>query len=202
MPNTAPYEIIGAPYQIWVAPVGTAFPSLDTEPPSPWFLLGTSGDLNYTDKGVTITLKQKVETFRPAGSTVSRKAFRTEEDLSIAVEIADVSLEQFSIAMNSNAITNPTTQAMGVSATASMGLTRGVDVEQLALLARGHSPYGPWQAQYQVPVVVASGDPKVTYTKGKPAGLDLEFMAMGDPDAASDDEQYGTLVAATSEPGT
>lgn len=202
MSNTAPYEIIGAPYEIWVAPVGTPFPTLDEEPANPWFLLGTSGDLNYTDKGVTVTLKQKVETFRPAGSTVSRKAFRTEEDLSIAVEIADVSLEQYSIAMNSNAVTSPITQAPAISGVKSMGLTRGVDVAQLALIARGHSPYGPWQAQYQIPVVVASGDPKVSYTKGKPAGLDLEFMAMGDPDAASDDEQYGTLIAATSEPGT
>jgi hypothetical protein len=84
-----------------------------------------------------------------------------------------------------------------------LGLSRGLDVPQRALLVRGASasPYGEgWISQYEVPVVVQIGEPEVVFTKGEPAMLALEFVALEDPDAASDDERFGRLIAQNSDP--
>lgn len=207
--NAAPYEVIGAPYTIWVAPVGTAFPSLDDaeEDFDPaWTKVGTSGDLSYTEKGVTFEAKQKINYFTPAGSTIPRKAFRTEEGSSFQVEIADLTLEQMSIVLNSNTVTH-TPAGTGTRGTKEIDLTRGLDVATMAMLARGYSPYGPadkspvtveeWPAQYEMKRVVADGEPKVAYTKGKEAGLDLQFMALAD-----DDGKIGRLIATSEAAGT
>jgi hypothetical protein len=56
--------------------------------------------------------------------------------------------------------------------------------------------------QYEIPVAVQIGEPEVVFVKGEPAALNLEFMALEDPDASSADERFGRIIAATSEPGT
>ena len=80
-----PYEVIAKPFTLYVAPVGTVFPKLDEDPGGTWLKVGTSGDLNYSPDGVTVTHGQTVEKWRPLGSTGARKAFRTEEEQSISL---------------------------------------------------------------------------------------------------------------------
>jgi hypothetical protein len=203
MANAAPYEIIAQPFTLYVAPVGTAFPDVGDVPGILWTKVGTSGNLNYDEKGVEVQHKQKTEVFRSLGDTGPRKAFRSEEDLLISMVLVDISLEQYSLAINFNAV-GSIVQAPGVSGGKKLGLTRGSDVTQRALLVRGEhaSAYGDLPAQYEVPVAIASGDPKVVYVKKEPAGLELEWMAMVDPDATSDDERFGRLVMATTVQGT
>ncbi len=199
----APFEIVAQPFTLWVAAPGSAFPSVDEAPGGSWTKIGTSGDLNYTEDGVKVSHKQKIETFRALGSTGPRKAFRVEEDQMISLTLADLTLEQYSIAMNGNAVTT-TGPDTGESGTKKIGLSRGLNVERYALLVRGAgaSAYMDSVAQYEVPICVQVGEPEVVFVKGTPAGLTLEFQALEDPSAASEDERFGRLVMANTEPGT
>lgn len=197
MDNSAPFEIIAAPFTLYLAPVGTAFPAVDVAPGGAWVKVGTSGDRNYTEDGVTVQHSQTIEQFRAAGSTGPIKAFRTEEALLISMVLADVSLEQYALALNHNAITT-TAAGAGVPGTKKAGLSRGAFVAQRALLVRGVSPYGDaMDMQYEVPKAFQSGSPEAVYRKGEPAALALEFTALEDPGAASTAERFGRLVAQT-----
>jgi len=202
--STAPFEIVAQPFTLWVAAVGVAFPEIDDAPGGSWTKIGTSGDLNYTEDGVTIAHNQSVELWRALGSVGPRKAFRTEEELHVSLVLADISLEQYAIAMELGTVTT-TPPGVGIAGFKSIGLSRGLDLPQRALLVRGAgaSPYGSgWNVQYEIPVAVQMAEPEIVFVKGTPAGLALEFVALEDPDAASDGERFGRLLAQNTEPGT
>lgn len=194
-----PFEIIAQPFTVWIAPTGESFPGVGDAPAGNWTKIGTSGDRNYSEDGVTVTPAQTVEIFRALGSTGPRKAFRTEEELRISFAVADLTLEQVKHALNQNTVT---TVAPGVNpGYKKIGLSRGLTVQQRALLIRGQeSPYGEgaaddWDLQFEVPVAVEVGEPEMVFVKGEPAMVQLEFLALEDPNAASDDERFGRLIA-------
>lgn len=190
-----PYEIVGQPLELWLAPVGTAFPAIDDAPANTWVLVGTSGDRSQTEEGVTVTHSQTINKVRAGGSVGAIKAFRPEEDLMFRVTLMDVSLEQYKVAVNGNALTT-TAAGVGTAGTKKMGLSRGKDVTVYALLARGVSPYDPtYTAQYQVPRCYVSGSPAIVYRKGQPAGIELTFEALEDMEAVTEDERFGSLIA-------
>jgi hypothetical protein len=195
--NTAPFEVIAAPYRVYVAPVGTAFPAVTVDEsaiPTEWVLVGRSGDLNY-DRGVGVVVShtQTMAPWRSVGDAGVRKTFRTEEDLKISLKLVDLRLEQYQNAMNANTITPS-------GSTKKMGLSRGFAVSTFAVLIRSDvSPYGDGlNMQYEIPVAAQTGNPTINLSKpGEPAGLDLEWTALVDPDAASEDERFGRVVAET-----
>jgi hypothetical protein len=204
MSNTVPYEVIAAPYDVWVAPVGTAFPDVGATPAGPWAKVGSSGSLNYDDAaGVTVEHSQSVSPWRSLGDAGSRKIFRTEEDLKIKLKLVDVTLEQYKHAINSNSVTT-VPASLGLAGYKKLGLSRGFTVATVALLVRGSvSPYGSdWNMQYEVPIAAQSGNPSVVYKKGEPAGLELEWMALVDASASSEDERFGRLVEQNDDLGT
>lgn len=185
----APFEIVAHPLTVYLAAVGTAFPATNATPSASWTKLGTSGDKNYDEEGVTVTHQQTIATFRPAGSTAERKAWRTEEGLLIAFTLVDVSPEQYAKVLNDIAVTT----TVGPPATKDFNLLRGVDVARFALLARGKSPVlETVNAQYQVPIVIQNGEPAPVYRKGEPAGLQVEFKALED-----DTTGFGKLMVQT-----
>lgn len=191
----APFEIIGNPAQIYMAPVGTAFPLLDVAPAVAWKLLGLLGSRNTSNDGVKVEHKQKIELVRPDGATGPVKAFRSEEDLIFEITLWDLTMEAYAYALNEIA---PTTVAAGAGTVGqkNLPLGRGSDVQQFAALMRWPSPYlDLHNAQYEVPVVVNIGDATVVYKKATPAGLMLRWQALEDP-TASGDNRYGTLRAA------
>lgn len=190
-----PYEIIAAPFTVWFAPVGEAFPAIDAVPAGNWAKIGTSGDENYTEDGVTVAHSQTTETVRVVGTTGPRKAFRTAEDLMIRLTMFDLTLEHYKRTMNGNVVTT-TAAGSGTAGFKKLGLRQGLDVSRLALLVRGDvSAYGAgWKAQYEVPICFQSGSPEPVFRKGQPAGLALEFTALEDSGAASEDERFGRLV--------
>lgn len=197
-----PFEIVAQPFTLWVALVGSVFPTVDEVPGGSWTKIGTSGDLNYTEDGVTVTHSQTVETFRALGSTGPRKAFRTEEELMIALTVADITLEQYAQALNNNTVTT-VPAATGDSGYKKIGLTRGLDVARRALLIRGAKASAYMEdavAQYEIPIAVQVGEPEVVYVKGAPAGLALEFQALEDSGAAAA-ERFGRLIMANTAPG-
>lgn len=196
--NTAPFEVIAAPYRVYIAEVGTEFPGVDDEEgASPafddWGLVGTSGDLNYDrGAGVVVEHSQTMSPWRSVGDAGSRKVFRTEEDLKIKLKLVDITLEQYRHAMNNNAVDSSETGSRKI------GLSRGFSVATFAVLIRSDvSPYGDGlNMQYEIPRAAQSGNPSVSLSKpGEPAALDLEWMALVDPDATDPSERFGRLVA-------
>lgn len=194
---SAPFEIIGAPMDIWTGPVGEAFTDVDTTPAGNWILLGTSGDSNYNEDGVSISNPQTVGLIRMLGGTGPVKASRSEEDLIITVTMHDLTLEQWAVAMNGNAVVD-TPAASGTPGFRTLNAYKGTEVTQYALLVRGKSPYDDenWNLQLQVPVVVVTSSPNPIFKKGdEPAGLEIEFTAIEDPNAASEALRFGSIVA-------
>lgn len=194
-----PYEIVIHPFTVWWAPVGESFPAIDADPGGNWTKIGTSGNRNYSDDGVTVAHSQTIQRHRAAGSTGGRKASRTEEDFLVRFTLWDLLLEQYKLALNQNSVAT-TAAGSGTAGFKELPIYRGLDVATLALLVRGVSPEGvaaddtPWNAQFQLPVCYQSGSPEPVFAKSGPAGLALEFSALEDEDAASADERFGKLI--------
>ncbi len=195
MPNTVPYEVIAAPFTLYVADVGTAFPLLLAAPGGSWTKVGTSGELNYDDAtGVIVEHSQSITMWRSLGDSGSRKVFRTEEDLKVRLKLMDITLEQYAFAMNHNSVST-VAAGSGTAGYKKIGLSRGFTVATKALLIRGDvSPYGAaYVSQYEIPIAAQTGNPTVVFKKGEPAGLDLEWTALVDSSAAAA-ERFGRLV--------
>jgi len=190
-------EIIAAPYTVWIAPVGTAFPTIDELPGEAWSLLGTNGDRNYSSGGVTVMhQRQIVQPPPPAGQTVSTVAMAESEILRVRLELLDITLEQYAIVMGGNAVLT-TPPAPGVSGFKVIGLALPTGVlPPFAVLARGPSPYADGMiAQYELPHCCEAGSPQLTFRSGQPAGISVDLLALPDSAAASQATRFGRLVA-------
>lgn len=196
-----PYEVIAAPFEAWVAPVGEPFPLIDEAPSANWSLIGTSGDRSTTEDGVFVSHSQTTEIVRGLGATGPIKVFRTEEDLIIRLTVMDITLEQYTHALNANTVTE-TAAGTGTAGFKTMSMHRGSSVSQNALLVRGKvSPYGDgWNTQYEVPVVFQTGTPELVFQKGTPAGLALEFTAIEDPNVSAPADRFGQIVEQNADP--
>ena len=192
-----PYEIVAAPLARYVAEGDTVAPAIDDDDAAiiaaGWSLVGKSGTRNISDEGVTVTHSQEISRFTPAGATVPRKVWRTAEGLIIAASIADVSVEAYAMALNDAEITTVAAD-VGVPGQKSIDLFQGDQVATFALLARGLSPEDETlAAQYVVPRVFQGSDSiEITYNKGEPALLTLEFEALSD-----DSGDFGEYIVGT-----
>lgn len=188
-----PHEIVGSPYEIWVAPEGTVFPLLTEDPTTAdtaWERLGGSGgDKRYSEDGVTVGLNQTINPWTPAGSTMPVKAFRTSEASQLNIpELANLTVEQLALILDRAATT--TTTATGEPDTEEVGLQRGPNVAVYAVLARGASPYDNANlAQFQVPRAYQDGEISLQYTKGQPAVINATFSLL-DPEDRTADFKY------------
>ncbi len=175
---SVPMEVIAAPLTIWLAPVGTTAPDVSTSDVSidvSWDKLGTAGTKNYSDKGVIVTHSQTVVTWKPAGSTGARKAWRTEEFVTIEVEMVDLTTAQYAKVLN-NATVDVTTEYKDIA------LQQGATVSTFALLARGISPtLDTLAAMYWCPLVFQADSPAPAYAAaGAPAMLACKFQTLED----------------------
>ena len=174
----APYEILAAPYTVYLGPVGETMPSVNAAVAGNWFKLGTSGDRNYDEDGVTVGHDQKTNIFRPAGSTIGRKAFREEEDFKIGFMLADISPTQYAKVLGDAAVTT-VAQSTGVAGNKHFEVYQGLQVTTFALLARGISSVDEdLSAQYEIACVFQSASPEPVHNKGKAALLECEFTAL------------------------
>ena len=188
-----PYEIIVSPLEVYLAPVGESFPDVDETPAGNWVLLGTNGKKNYAEDGVTVSHEQTINQIRTLGTTGPAKVVRPEENLSIALILNDFSAEEYAKILNNVAV-DDVAAASGTPGHRDITLRQGPDVALFALLCKGVSPYGDsWAAQYEVPIVYQSENPAPIFNKGDAAGLACVFMAIEDPNAATDAERFGIL---------
>lgn len=174
----SPHEIVAAPLTVYLAPTGTAFPAVDAAPAVAWKKLGTEGAHNYDEEGVSLTSSQTIESFTPAGSPRARKAWRTEEGLTVGFTLVDLSPEQYARVHDDATITTVAAGA-GTAGSKKFELARGVNVKTFALLARGESSVDNGLAmQLELATVYQSAEPEISFKKGEPAGLALEFTAL------------------------
>lgn len=197
--NASPFNIIAAPFTVWYGPEGATFPAIDDEaddfedPAGDFTLVGTFGNLDYKEDGVTVTHNQTIVPYRALGDCGVRKNFRTEEDQQVRLMLADITLEGYQHALNGNTITT-VVASLGVAGHKKIGLSRGFPITTVALLVRGPSPYiANGYMQYEIPRAQQVGNPETVYVKGVPAGLALTFSSLVDENAASEDERMGVL---------
>ncbi len=190
-----PFEIIAAPVIVYQAAVGEAFPLIDAVIAGNWVKIGTSGDRNIPEDGVTVASSQEVEPFYSIGGTGPQKVFRTREGFTCRFTLADLTLEEYSHVLNDNTVTD-TAASSGVAGIREVDLYRGAEVSQVALLIRGlFSAYGAtWNTQFQIPNCFQTGNPEPVFQKGTPAALAFEYTAIEDPLAATSADRFGTLV--------
>ena len=180
MPS-APFEIVSGPVTLYLADAGTAAPEISADPPSAtWDTLGTNGDKNYSEDGVTVTPEQTLEYQMVLGSTGRQKAFRTEESLMVSVNLLDVSAEALAKAMNDATVATAAAGA-GTGGHRSFDLLRGEEVTEFALLAKGYSPYADnMSAQFWIPKCVVETTGELPYVKGAGAAMEIVFSALDD----------------------
>lgn len=177
-------EVLADAYEVYVAPSGTTFPKIDDEFDTfneAWKLLGTNGNLNYVDSGVVVTLNETVTDFTGAGGTRPINGWRTAEGGTVALTLADCSIEQFSYVLDMATITD-----VAASSTAagekSISLDRGIQTFKYAILVRGLSPEttpdAPMYAQFEIERAYQSTNQAPAYTKGTPAELAAEFTIL------------------------
>lgn len=187
--------VIGGPFEVWRADVGTAFPALGAAPAAGWARLGVNGNKSYSEDGVTVRHPQTVNRIRPAGSTGPIKAARTDEDFEVQFTLWDLTLEALADALHQGAVTDSGGERV-------VGIYRGFHINESALLIRGTSPYDDTlDMQYEIPRCYTEGAPEVAYVKGQPAGLEFLFVAMADPEAAEGVE-FGVVRAQDPELGS
>lgn len=183
----SPFEIIAGPINAYIAPVGTAFPLVSAAPAAAWILLGTNGDKNITEDGLTIRHPRNIEVFRALGTTGPRKTFPTDEDLEIEFVLADLTAEAYDKALGSPATAagNVVTTAAGTGTPGhhSRSLLRGFTIDTVALLVRcGMSPYGDaFNSQWEIPMAQQNSEPELVFVKGVPVGLQYMYRALQDP---------------------
>ena len=191
-----PFEIIAAPFTVWVAPVGTAFPLINVAPAAPWVLLGTRGNFNYSEDGVTVTHEEEIEELRMLGATGPITARRVSEGCVVGLTMHDLTLEQYLHILEHQTLTT-VAAGTGIAGHRSIGLSRGTTVRQRALLVRGPSPYGAgWNMQYELARGFFRSEAEVVYQKGEPAGLELQFVSLVNlATSTPEHQQLGVLRA-------
>lgn len=192
-----PYEMITAPGEIWLAPVGESFPDVDEAPGGNWEKLGQNGMYSLNEDGITVSHEQTLETHSSLGSTGALKVTRSEESLTVSATLEDLSLEEYAKVLNDVSVSEGSTG--GGADTKEIPLRQGKSVSTFALLFRIPSAYGDdWDGQFEIPRCYQSESPSPAFTKDGKAGLAVEFSALEDTDAAADDERFGRLVMQTS----
>lgn len=172
--------------------LATSFPDVDDDDDT----VVSAGwvDLGETEGGVTVRHTQNVELLSTDQHISAVKALRSEEGLEVEFSLAELTLENYAVAMGAvSGVTNDTTPTTKI-----IGLTRGVEPLLKSLLIRGRSPYGDFGAQYEIPMAVQTAEPEVQMVKDDKSVLACTFTGMADLTASDPDETFGRLIAQVS----
>lgn len=190
LPNTFPFEVlIGAPFSIYTAAAAAVRPAFDETPdPMVWTLLGTNGPKSYAEEGLMLSAPQETTPYRGYGTAAPLKIIRTSEDVLFRVTIADLTLEMLSNALNGNSVSTTPHKKIGLS--------RGLQVQTIALLARGPSPYADNKySQAYIPYVANVSTIELALRRDQVTTYALQWQAVVDPNAATEAEQLGVFEA-------
>ena len=189
MSEMSPFSQITGTARIFIAPVGTAPPAIDTAPTSPWVPLGhTTGDQSIEFEGA-------LEYFHVNEETPPFKVVRAEEMVRITFTLVDLTPTNYAYILHN--ISNVVTEG----GTATMPYHRGRVPSEYALLLHGstESPFGLWPAFNYIPRCVSASEPEVTRSADGRAELECEFVALWHADSPAG-RRIGWSVARTVAP--
>lgn len=177
---TAYPELVNGPFEVYLAPLATAFPVVNVAPAVAWVKIGTSGSKSISEAGIDMKFDQSVKIFRSLGNFGPRKGFRESEDVSLSFELADFSAEAYATVMGVDV-----TVVGGSPPTKTVPLAHGSTIKEVAMLIRGDgkSPYdanGVWGVQAEIPRVAQIGAPSAKIVKGDPIMWACEFRVFED----------------------
>lgn len=167
----APYEVIVGPAEVYVAPVGEAFPDVDTAPGGNWDLVGTLGSENYAESGVLVRSPRNTNPINVLGSTVPRKHVITTTGLEIEFDVIDASAEQVTLGYGVDpADIVDDAAGVGTPGTRSFDIpTSPIPFQRAVLVRIDQSPYGEGlKSQLQIPAANQLGNAEGGFTKGDP----------------------------------
>lgn len=179
----APYEIIAAPANVWVAALATAFPEIDDAPGAGWFPMG------YTDGGVTVTHNQDIEELYVDQVQAPIKRRRTTESVTVEFSVAQLTIERYAKVLGKTA-----PAPSGTPAVVAIDLDMGPDITPFCMLVRGPSPYGEWNMQYELYSVSQSENPSVSYNREGLSSLSTSWAGNADITRTAG-QQVGRLLA-------
>lgn len=182
------YNILVGVGKLYVADVGTAFPSLDQDPTAVagWTYLGP------TDAGVKVDLDETINEFSSDQDIGVVEAVRSAEKVMISANLFEATVDHLALLLAQTPATVPA--GTGTQGYKKIGLSRGSSVTKKAFLFRGNSAYGPYHAQYEVPYGYLSGKVGMEYKKDGMTVVPSEFHSLIDPNASSDAEKHGRLL--------
>jgi hypothetical protein len=174
-----PFAQITGTAKIYLAPVRTAPPAINTLPGAAWIYLGeTDGEQSIEHSGA-LTL------FRVNERTGPVKAVRPEEDVVVSFTLVELTLENYARVLHEAS----KVLESGTPSRKEMPFKRGSCPTEYALLMIGQSssPYGLYPAFNYLPRVVSDAEPTVTRAKDGRAALEAMYRALEDAQA---DEGY------------
>lgn len=183
MTATAPFNIVVGPADIYVAPVGEAFPAIDATPAGNWVSLGK------TEGGLRITHVRETQEHTVDQSPMTQKVTLTRAAEEIRFSLAEVTLETYAKVLDNATITT-TNAVVGVVGNKAMPLS--TDLPQFAMLIRVPSPYMAANMQYEYPRVQRMDNSEVAYTKDGKTVIPTAWRALEDLDNPG---QFGVVRA-------
>lgn len=181
-----PYAILTGVGRLYIAEPASTFPKVNEAPGAAW------RDLGVTQDGITVKMAEKVNEVYVDQETAPLKASRSEETLVIEATLAETTLENLAMVLGQTV--NDTPPQVGVIGTKKARLYRGPVVKTFSFLFRGLSAYGEYPAQYELPYGYVSGEVELKASKDENQAIKVEFHALLDPNAASDEDKFGHLV--------
>lgn len=180
-----PFAIVVGVGDIYLAPVGEAFPAIDAAPGGNWAHMGSTDD-----DGVTVTHQRSLTLHTKGNSFLPQKATIESAGEEITCNLCELSVERYAKLLNDAAVT---TVAAGAGTAGYKRFDIAPAIAQFALLVRGPSPVMNGYAQYEYPRVTPTGDVEVKYAKEKSL-LPCTFMAWED---LSNPGRFGQFRAQT-----
>jgi hypothetical protein len=172
---SAPYDIFVGSADVWVAPVGTAFPAIDAEPGSPWVLVGTRGAKQYSDSGLTIRSNITTNAIRSLGSILTIKNVRSDADFQVEFVVMDTTPDQLAISFGTDPSTiddNTDDESFAVNFSP-------IPLQRAVLVRTGQSPFGAGaNSQLEIAAADQLGSAEGAFSKTEGLGFQHLWSAV------------------------
>lgn len=179
-------EINLGPAEVYIAPVGEAFPAVNATPAGNWVLIGTQGSRNYTEDGVIVRRPVEHERIGALGTTLTRKVGITSAGFEVEFAVMDMNPEELLAAMGGET-TDITDTAAGAGTAGHQSFpvpTDPVPVERAMLVRWNRSPFAAtgFKSQIEIKVATQVGQMEGTFSKSQPFAPRHQWIAL-EPDS-------------------
>lgn len=168
-----PYAQLVGTNLVYLAPYGTAEPTVNTTPGSPWVELGA------TDGDQTIVKEAPLEYYYDNKHQGPVTSHRPQEDLFFRATLVALTLEDLARLISS---VGNVTSASGPPATKTLPFKAGEDATEYAVLVKGvaDSPYGNYPGQHYFPRGVFEGEFERVRSKTDRDAVEFEYHVLED----------------------